>query len=271
MYPILVSLGPIHFYSFGTLLIIGILSCWLLLKYFVEIHSLLISNFYGGIPWLLAGGLVGGRLGFVLTHIDKFYHNWGELFSVWSWTSEWELWAGVIGAALAMIIFWIKHNEPVFLWLDIMSVAIQPLVFLTATGLFLSPIGLTTEALGGPTTLPWGVMVDSVDLPFANVPVHPLFFYVSAVAVASFFILLYLRRWAAKYVGRLFAIMLALYSGVWWVLYLVRWHIPSPLFGIDLFLFNMTLYLGLAIICGVYIVRKRLLAQRKKSQNFSDL
>lgn len=271
MYPILVSLGPIHLYSFGALFIIGILTSWLLLKYLVEIQSLLIRNFYVGIPWLVVGAALGGRLGFVLTHLDKFYRNWGAVFSIWNWWGEWELWAGVLGASLAMIIFWIKHNEPVFLWLDVMSITVQPLVFFTAFGLLLSPVGLTTEALGGPTTLPWGVMVDAVDLPFANVPVHPLFFYTSAMALITFLILLYLRRWAPRYVGRLFAVMMVFYSGLWSVHYLVRWHIPNPIFGLDLFLFNQVLYLAIAIICGVYIIRKRRLAQKKKLQHFSDL
>ncbi len=271
MYPILVSFGPIHLYSFGTLLIIGVLFSWLLARYLIEKNSLALRNLTMAMVWGGVGGLVFARAGFVVMHLDKFFHDWLSILWVWSWFGEMEIWAGILGVGAGMMLYWIKHNEPIFLWLDIMSLVIQPLVMAVSVGLSLSAVGLTVEALGRPTSLPWGIVVDSVDLPFANVPVHPLLLYTGFTASLVFIGLLVLRNWADKYVGRLFALMLLPYALLWVALYVVRWHMPDTVLGIDVFILNAVLYVAIAIACSGYIIRKRSLAQHRKARATIDL
>jgi prolipoprotein diacylglyceryltransferase len=239
MYPVLVSLGPVQFYSFGTLLIVGITLSWILLRYLVFFYHLQPRTFYYSLPWAVVGGLLVARLGFVFTYTERWRAGIANtLFPPW-WWAEWAVWGGIIGIALGFTVYWLKHNEPVFLWLDIISIALQPLVFFASLGLFLSPVGLTADALGRPTVLPWGITVDAVDLPFANVPVHPLLLYVVITALAAFIIVWLTKSWARTYIGRLFVLVTALYSGLWFWLGAVRWYSPHPFLGIDVYILSL--------------------------------
>ncbi|MDX9918137.1 MAG: prolipoprotein diacylglyceryl transferase [Gudongella sp.] len=61
------------------------------------------------------------------------------------------------------------------------------------------------EAHGGPTNLPWGIMVDGVK-------VHPTFLYESIWNFLLFFFLLWYRRKKATVEGEIFILYLVLYS-----------------------------------------------------------
>ena len=138
------------------------------------------------------------------------------------------------------------------------------IAFFTSLGLLLSPVGLTSDALGRPTLLPWGVIVDAVDLPFANVPVHPLLLYGVVVAIATFLVTWFSRVWARTYVGRLFVISSSMYGFLWLALGVVRWYSPRPFWGLDIFWLNAFLYIVIALGCMVYIIRKHAITQRVK-------
>ncbi|MBI4836326.1 MAG: prolipoprotein diacylglyceryl transferase [Candidatus Abawacabacteria bacterium] len=264
MYPILVSLGPIQFYSFGTLFVLGLLLSWVLIRYLIYFYRLQPTQFYYALPWAIVGGLVAARLGFVFTYTDRWRGGlWAALFPA-HWWSEWAIWAGIWGALAALVIFWLKHNEPVFLWLDVLSIGIQPLFLFCSLGLFLSPVGLTADALGRPTTLPWGIIVDAVDLPFANVPVHPLLLYNVFFTLITFAVTWLARGWARTYVGRLFVMAATAYGFLWLWLGVVRWYSPRAFLGMDVFWLNGFLYLLIAIFCLIYIVRKHAITQKKK-------
>ncbi len=265
MYPILVSLGPLRLYSFGTLLVIGIVVSWLLTRYLVQFYRLQMRHVYILLPWVIGIAILAGRMGYVMTNMSKFTHNWGAIFAFRTWLSELDVWAGIIGAFCVVVIYFLKHHEPIFLWLDVLAISLEPCIFFVALGLHLSPVGLTSHALGQPTNLPWGVVVDSVDLPFANVPVHPLLLYYGFSAVIVFVGAWLLRKWAKLYVGRLFVFMMGIFGLNWLLIFLVQWHSEGALLGIDIALFNAVLYIGIATICGVYIVRKRALANLKKA------
>lgn len=266
MYPVLLSLGPLHFYSFGTLLILGIVLSWFLLRYLVFFYRLEISKFYYALPWVAVGSLLAARLGMMFTYTERFRSGLGAVIFPMHWWAEWAIWAGIGGAIIGFVIYLLKHNEPVFLWLDVLSLTLQPLVFFVALGLFLSPVGLTAEALGKPTILPWGVMVDAVDLPFANVPVHPLLLYIVFVALLAFCSLWMMRGWARAYIGRLFVLTVAWYSVLWFLLSSVRWYTPHLFIGLDVLLLNAFLYAFIAGASFIYIVRKHTITQKMKAE-----
>lgn len=271
MFPVLVSLGPLRLYSFGTLLILGLVLSWALVRYLMFFYKLHPSKFYPGLLWGIVGGLIFARLGYIFTYTERLRGSlWSILFSQQWWT-EFALWVGILSGILIMVIYWLKHNEPVFLWLDVISVAVQPLIFFTSLGLFLSPVGLTAEALGRPTALPWGVLVDAVDLPFANVPVHPLILYIVFISGIAFVGAWLFRTWARTYVGRLFVIVMALYATLWFFLGVVRWYSPHPFFGLDIYWLNAILYLVLSILCLIYILHKHRVTQKLKRSKVGTL
>ncbi len=271
MFPVLVSLGPLHLYSFGTLFTVGLIVSWVFVRYLLHFYRLQPSHFYYGLLWGTIGGLIVARLGFIFTYTERLRGSLMSILFTPQWWTELSLWIGVLAAILIMVIYWLKHNEPVFLWLDVMSMAAQPLVFFTSLGLFLSPVGLMAEALGRPTALPWGVVVDSVDLPFANVPVHPLLFYVIVVALLGFGVTWLARTWARTYVGRLFVLIMLMYGALWFLLGVVRWYSPHPFLGIDIFWLNAVLYIGLGLLCLVYILHKHRITQKLKKSKVGTL
>ena len=66
---------------------------------------------------------------------------------------------------------------------------------------------INQEAHGGPTDLPWGIMIDGVK-------VHPTFIYESLGNLVIFFFLLWYRRNKSKASGEVFLLYIILYSTV---------------------------------------------------------
>ncbi len=112
---------------------------------------------------------------------------------------------GVIGGVLAGYIF-----------CRIKKLSFPKLVDITAPSLILGQaIGrwgnfINQEAHGGPTDLPWGIMVDGVR-------VHPTFLYESIWNIGVFALLLLMRR-RKKYEGQVMVVYMMAYSlGRFWI------------------------------------------------------
>ena len=112
---------------------------------------------------------------------------------------------GVIGGVFAGYVF-----------CRIKKLSFPKLVDITAPSLILGQaIGrwgnfINQEAHGGPTDLPWGIMVDGVR-------VHPTFLYESIWNVGVFALLLFMRR-RKKYEGQVMVVYMGAYSlGRFWI------------------------------------------------------
>ena len=97
MYPILHRYGPFFLYSYTVVMIVGALLAVGLVKWRVEKRpfTLLQSTWFDGILVMVAAGLIGGRIGFVIGSWDYFQIHPDE---------AWQLWQGGLsyhGAVLA--------------------------------------------------------------------------------------------------------------------------------------------------------------------------
>ena len=107
---------------------------------------------------------------------------------------------GILGGMLVVFLYSKIKNVNLFYLLDVIAPGL-------ALGQSIGRWGNFTnqEAHGGPTDLPWGIMVDGVK-------VHPTFLYESIVTFSIFAFLYFYLSKRKKYDGQLFAIYLIVYS-----------------------------------------------------------
>ena len=101
--------------------------------------------------WIVAGVIIGGRLGFVLFYQPQYYiENPVEILMVWQGGMSFH--GGFSGVAVATMLFCYRQGTPVLSTWDLMALATPP-------GLFLGRVANFTnnELWGRPTDLPWGV------------------------------------------------------------------------------------------------------------------
>lgn len=144
----------------------------------------------------LPSAIIGARLYYVLFNLEAY----DTLFEALNFRSGG---LAIHGGVLAGVgSFWIYakiKKLPFLKWLDVVTPSIILGQAIGRWGNFVNQ-----EAHGGPTDLPWGIMIDGVK-------VHPTFLYES-LANFAIFILLYKMRKHKKFDGQLIALYMILYS-----------------------------------------------------------
>ena len=189
MYPILFSIGPVSFHSYGVIVSIGFFVAALFLIRLTEKASLnlqfVADHFF---PFLILS-FIGARISYVLLYWEEFSFDLWRILYIWE--GGFLLWGGIISFLLVFYYYSKRNKEDFSLWL---SVFITPSIlwsFFESIGAFLDGRDFGTQ-----TTLPWGVQFDNPAVPFAGVSVHPTQLY-----CAFFFILFFLwlkMKWRNK-------------------------------------------------------------------------
>ena len=102
--------------------------------------------------WIVAGVVIGGRLGFVAFYQPEFYlQNPLEVLKVWQGGMSFH--GGFLGVVIATIIFCRRHGLALLPTADLLAIATPP-------GLFFGRLANFTnnELWGRPTDVPWGVV-----------------------------------------------------------------------------------------------------------------
>lgn len=142
--------------------------------------------------------IIGARLYYVVFEWDRYSGNLMEILNIRN--GGLAIHGGVITAIIVGVIF--TRVRKIDFWL-LADVAAPSLVLGQAIGRWGNYIN--QEAHGGPTNLPWGIMVDGIK-------VHPTFLYESIWNVGVFFFLIWYRKHHQKVAGELFLLYLVLYS-----------------------------------------------------------
>jgi prolipoprotein diacylglyceryl transferase len=144
----------------------------------------------------LPAAIIGARLYYVLFNLESY----DTLFEALNFRSGG---LAIHGGVLAGVgSFWIYakiKKLPFFKWLDVVAPSLILGQAIGRWGNFVNQ-----EAHGGPTDLPWGIMVDGIK-------VHPTFLYESLANFAIFILLFKLRK-HKKFDGQLIALYMILYS-----------------------------------------------------------
>jgi phosphatidylglycerol:prolipoprotein diacylglycerol transferase len=192
--PVLVHIGPlpIRWYALGY--IFGLLLGWLYARRLVATSWLWKHS--PGTPadlddlvvWVALGVVLGGRLGDVILYEPSYYlANPLEIPQVWHGGMAFH--GGLIGAALAIIVFAWRRGIPFLSYLDVVSAA-------APIGLFLVRIAnlINGELWGRVTHVPWAIVFPRV----GPEPRHPSQLYEAALeGIALGLILLLLVRLGA--------------------------------------------------------------------------
>ena len=145
-------------------------------------------------------GMICARLYYVAFSWDYYSQNLGEIINIRS--GGLAIHGGLFGGIIAGLIFCKIRKISFFRIIDIIA---PPVILAQAIGRWGNFIN--QEAHGGPTNLPWGIMVDGVK-------VHPTFLYESLGNILIFFFLVWYRKNKRKKEGEVFALYLILYSVV---------------------------------------------------------
>ncbi|CAM5770461.1 prolipoprotein diacylglyceryl transferase [Labrys miyagiensis] len=188
------GLPPLRWYAMGYIL--GLLGGWWYGRRLIANKAL--WTVQPGIPvqlddlliWVMIGVVAGGRLGQVFLYEPSYYFaNPWEIPLIWHGGMAFH--GGLIGATLAVILFAWLNKIPILSYLDVVSAAAPP-------GLFLVRIAnlLNGELWGRPTDVPWAMVF--ADPEAGGVPRHPSQLYEAATeGLLLFFILFMMTRLGA--------------------------------------------------------------------------
>lgn len=205
MKPILFRLGDLQIHSFGVLVALGFLAGLAAAAYNARRAGLKGDVVYDLAPWLVAGGLIGARLLYVVSYWQRDFagHPLTEILAVWKGGLVY--YGGLILATLTGI--WRIRQMKLPLWT--MADCLAPGV---ALGHAFGRLGclLNGCCFGRPTTLPWGIQFPASHST-AAASLHPTQIYESLLNLMLFAALMwgFGRR---RFAGQLFALYLVGYA-----------------------------------------------------------
>ncbi|MFZ0501041.1 MAG: prolipoprotein diacylglyceryl transferase [Steroidobacteraceae bacterium] len=159
--PIALRLGPIKVHWYGIMYLLGFGTGWLLARRRAS---------QPGSTWkpvdvddvvffAMVGGILGGRLGYVLIYGLSFWTAQNPWYPFEIWDGGMSIHGGFIGALTALGLFaWRRHRSLADVF-DFMAPLPEP-------GLLFGRIGnfINGELWGKPTTLPWGFLYQGKEL-----------------------------------------------------------------------------------------------------------
>ena len=143
-------------------------------------------------------GVIGARLYYVIFQWDYYRENPGEILAIRN--GGLAIYGGILAGLLATYIFSRIKKIKFMTILDCLAPAVPLAQAIGRWGNFING-----EAHGGPTDLPWGIMVDGIK-------VHPTFLYESLLDFFIFIVLYFFVSKRQKFEGQLFTLYLIIYG-----------------------------------------------------------
>lgn len=147
--------------------------------------------------WMLPAGVIGARIYYVIFNLS-YYHTFSEMLNIRA--GGLAIHGGLIFGLIALI-FVCRHKG--IKVLNMADLVIPTVALAQAIGRWGN--FFNGEAHGGPTDLPWGIIVDGVK-------VHPTFLYESIWCVLLFIVLSYFNDKKRSADGQTFALYMIFYS-----------------------------------------------------------
>ena len=200
--------------------------------------------------WTVLGGLVGARLGFVITHSGQFEARPIRVFYVWE--GGLTLAGMLIGGALTALYLLDRYHGDGWAFLDALAVGLPVAQAIGRWGNYFNQ-----ELFGTPTDLPWGIEIDPENRPADYLDAetfHPTFIYEVLwnllIVVPT---ILFLERRGRLSKGSAFCVYLILYGIGRFLTELLRTDTTFRILGLSR---NAWGALG-AIALGAILLRRR--------------
>ena len=198
--PIFLSLGPITIRWYGLLIAAALaIGVAVALKLAVR-RDLKADDLLDLALWLVIAGAIGARLYDVLI-VDwpYFSHHLTEVLYIWQ--GGLAIHGALIGGLAALIIWCRRHRQSPWAWLDIIAVVLPLAQAIGRWGNYFN-----SELFGGPTDLPWGILISEKMRPLiyqSSQYFQPVFLYESILDLLLFVILLGLFKKNNLKIGQL--------------------------------------------------------------------
>jgi len=205
--PILLQVGPLAIRWYGLFFAAAFLIGFRIMTWIYRREGTDPASLDRLLVYMLAGALLGARLGHVLIYDPQYYFTYPlEIFKIWEGGLASH--GGAVGVFLALYLVTRRPGSQRYLWL------LDRVVIPTALGGALIRVGnfFNSEIVGTPTAGWWGIVFDRVD----SLPRHPVQLY-EALAYALIFVVLlgaYARRGPTLRDGWLLGVFLVLVFGV---------------------------------------------------------
>ncbi len=148
--------------------------------------------------YAIPAGIVGARIYYVIFSWDYYRQNLSQIINIRN--GGLAIHGGIIAGVITGILFCKKRRINVLELLDLVMPSLALGQSIGRWGNFINQ-----EAHGGPTDLPWGIMVDGQK-------VHPTFLYESIMNILIFIFLVWFRKHKKASHGQILGLYLILYS-----------------------------------------------------------
>ncbi len=243
--PVLVDLGFLEVRWYGVIYAASFLIGYFIIKYLIRKKGLNLKDddISELLLYMVAGVVVGSRLGSVLSNLSFYLQNPLEVFAVWHGGMAFH--GGLIGAVIAGYLFSRRKRVDFF---EIADLVVIPV----ALGLALGRVGnfINGEFYGKVTALPWGVKFQNIE-GFR----HPVQIYESGKNFLIFGMLWFLKDKNLKK-GTLFWLFILSYGTLRFIIEFWK-DLPPFLFGLT---WGQVWGVPMVIV-GAYMLRKRLIAR----------
>ncbi len=195
--PIAFTIGSLEIRWYGILIAFGMLLAVLISSKRSRRHGVTEDDVLDIVLWMIPIGVIGARLYYVLFNLD-YYDTLGEALNIRN--GGLAIHGGLIFGIITVIIVCRHKHIGFFNMLDLFMPTVALAQSIGRWGNFFNG-----EAHGGPTDLPWGIIVDGVK-------VHPTFLYESIWCLLLFIFLSWWDKSKRKSNGEVFALYCILYS-----------------------------------------------------------
>jgi phosphatidylglycerol:prolipoprotein diacylglycerol transferase len=233
MHPTLLQLGPLRITGYGAALATAFLVGISLAARRAERRGLDADAVRAAAMVILVSSIVGSRLFYVLTHIERFrppHGSWVDVFNPFQAGSVGitglSMSGGVFLAVVSTLLFFRLRRLPVLPYVDAIAPSVPLGEGITRIGCFLNGC-----CFGTPSHLPWAVHFppgSPAVAVYGDAAVHPAQLYSSLAGFASFAVLIWIAG-SARRDGTVFFAFLALWGVTRMLLDLVRHYGKSAI------------------------------------------
>jgi phosphatidylglycerol---prolipoprotein diacylglyceryl transferase len=201
--PILVQVGPLAVHWYAITMILAIVLGTFVASRYVARHGQDPNTVWDMLLWVLVPALIGARLYYVFIQsprgpqgIENYLSHPIEILQIWNGGIH--IYGALIFGGIAVLLYMRVHKLPFSIYLDGVGLGLL-------LGQAIGRIGnfINQELYGPPTTLPWGLRIDSAHRvpPYNNLSLYPesvrfqpLFLYELLWDALGFVLLLWISR-----------------------------------------------------------------------------
>jgi phosphatidylglycerol:prolipoprotein diacylglycerol transferase len=232
MFPIICKIGPVTIYAYGLMFAVAVTLCTFLLSRDAGKIGIKQDVVFDLAFWVIAAGILGARLFYILLHLEFFAGNLLEMIMLQNGGLAWQ--GGLIFACAAGVMFLKKKGLSLGVMLDLAAPY-------AALGQSIGRVGCFFNGCCYGREVPWGIF-----FPVHQAHMHPTQLYLSFGLLILFFILRIYQKTSHR-VGSVFTFYLFLDA-------LLRFVVEFFRADHDVFVFGLSIYQGVCLGLMVWAV-----------------